>query len=57
MVNAEASVPDQNVVPETPEQDVMPDKEKSPGQGVVGIETDVNTGVLSKSNENLETAS
>ncbi|MCI67319.1 hypothetical protein A2U01_0088577, partial [Trifolium medium] len=38
-------------------QDVIPDKEKSPDQGMVGNETEVNTCVLSKSNENLETAS
>ncbi|MCI71332.1 hypothetical protein A2U01_0092595, partial [Trifolium medium] len=46
-----------NVVPDTPEQAVIPDKEKSQEQGMIGNDTDDNTGVLSKSDENLKTAS
>ncbi|MCI65062.1 hypothetical protein A2U01_0086320, partial [Trifolium medium] len=42
MTNAEASVPAQNVVPDTPEQAIIPDKEKSPDQGMVGNDTDDN---------------
>ncbi|MCI85845.1 hypothetical protein A2U01_0107124, partial [Trifolium medium] len=47
----------QNVVPDTPEQAVIPEKEKSPDQGMIGNDTADNTGVLSKSDENLKTAS
>ncbi|MCI46347.1 hypothetical protein A2U01_0067587, partial [Trifolium medium] len=57
MTNAEASIPAQNVDPDTPEQAVIPGKEKSLDQGMIGNDTDDNAGVLSKSDENLETAS
>ncbi|MCI50254.1 hypothetical protein A2U01_0071498, partial [Trifolium medium] len=57
MTNAEASVPAQNVFPDTHEQAVIPEKEKSRDQGMIGNDTDDNTGVISKSDENLKTAS
>ncbi|MCI23292.1 hypothetical protein A2U01_0044471, partial [Trifolium medium] len=49
MTNAEASVPAKNVVPDTPEQAVTPEKEKSPDQVMTGNISDDNTVVLSQS--------
>ncbi|MCI73708.1 hypothetical protein A2U01_0094972, partial [Trifolium medium] len=50
-----ASVPAQNVVPDTPEQAVTSEKEKSPDQRLTGNNCDYNTGVSSKSDESLKT--
>ncbi|MCI88451.1 hypothetical protein A2U01_0109738, partial [Trifolium medium] len=56
MTNAKASVPAQNVVPDTPEQAVTPEKEKSPNQGMTDNNPDDNPIVLSKSDESLKIA-
>ncbi|MCI91474.1 hypothetical protein A2U01_0112768, partial [Trifolium medium] len=53
--NAEASVPVENVVPDTPEQAVIPEKEKSPGPATTGNASDDNTVVNSQGDESMKT--
>ncbi|MCI46987.1 hypothetical protein A2U01_0068228, partial [Trifolium medium] len=57
MINAEASVPAKNVVPDTPEHAVTPEEEKSPNQVMTDNISDDNTVVLSQSDESLKTVS
>ncbi|MCI51364.1 hypothetical protein A2U01_0072608, partial [Trifolium medium] len=54
MTNAETSAAAKNVVPDTPEQVITPEKEKSPEQVMTG---DVSTAVLSQFDESLKTVS
>ncbi|MCI81514.1 hypothetical protein A2U01_0102788, partial [Trifolium medium] len=49
ITNAEAYVPTKDVVPDTPEQAITPEKEKSSGQVMTGNISDDNTVVLSQS--------
>ncbi|MCI40867.1 hypothetical protein A2U01_0062100, partial [Trifolium medium] len=57
ITNAEAYVPDKNVILDTPEQAVTPEKEKSPYQVMTGNIFDDNTVVLSQSDESLKIVS